>query len=518
MHDSAALVILLIFMAVLAAMARRTTVPYPVALVLAGSVVGFIPGLPREVFPPEEILLIFLPPILASAAYSTPLRDFRSNLRPILLLALGLVLFTTLAVGLVLKLLIPGIAWAVAFTLGAIVAPPDAIAATAVADRLGLPRRLVTILEGESLVNDASALIAYRVASAAALTGAFSLGQATFDFFLVSLGGVAIGVLVAWLMNYLINRLDDAPVEVLITFLAAFGAYLGAEMLHVSGVLAVVSLGLLSGRLSSRVMNAQSRIQADATWDTVVFLLNSLAFLLIGLQLPGVLEGLRDKPLSNLFIYAGAISLTVIAARFIWVFPVTYLSRLLIPKAKRQNPPNRSVLTVLSWAGMRGIVSLAIALALPENFPNRDLLIFLTFAVILVTLVGQGLTLPGLIQRLGLSEDSNLGREETEARLMAALAGLERLAQISSSDPAVKRQADELQKIYASRIELLQTCMVPGQRRATAQHFAQLRQLQSQLNEAELEALIQLRRTDEISDAVLWKIQRELDLERLRLD
>ncbi len=302
---------LLLLMVVLAAVARRLQVSYPIFLVLGGLLINMLPQLPLIELEPQLVFLLFLPPILTSAGFFTPVRDFRANLRSILLLAIGLVLFTTTVVAWVAHMLIPELSWAAAFTLGAIVAPPDAVAATSVAKRLNLPRRIITILEGESLMNDASALVAYRVAIVAALTGTFSLGHATADFFLASAGGIVIGLAIGWLTIKLLQKIDDTPIEVIITFLASFLSYLAAELLHVSGVLAAVFVGLYLGQRVTRVMSPQTRIAGVDAWQIVVFLLNGMVFILIGLQLPTVFGRLMEASTKNLLVYSVAICAAV---------------------------------------------------------------------------------------------------------------------------------------------------------------------------------------------------------------
>ena len=293
-------VLLLAVVALLTVVARRIGVPYPILMVLGGLALGFVPGLPRVELEPNVVLLIFLPPILFSAAYLSSPRELWRSVRPISLLAFGLVLITTLAVALVISALVPGLPFAAALALGAIVSPPDAIAATSIAQRLGLPRRVVTILEGESLVNDATALVTYRFAVTAALTGTFSLNEAVLDFVVVVIGGVAIGLLVGWGTSWLLAKLDDPPVEVLLTLIAPFAAYLPAELLHVSGVLAAVSGGLLLGWRAPRVMSSDTRVLGFGTWQMTTFVVNGLAFLLIGLQLPGVMDEISGRPAGEL--------------------------------------------------------------------------------------------------------------------------------------------------------------------------------------------------------------------------
>lgn len=509
---------LLLLMTLLVAVARRTSIPYPIFLVLAGLVIGVVPGLPHIELEPELVFLLILPPILVSAGFDTPVRDFRRNLRPIFLLAIGLVLFTTLGVGLAAKLLIPELPWAAAFALGAIVAPPDAIAATSIAQRLGLPGRLVTVLEGESLVNDATALIAYRVAVVAALTGAFSLPQAALNFLIVASGGVIVGLFLAWGVTRLLQLLRDPPVEVLVTFLASFAAYLLAERLGVSGVLACVALGIYTGRHNSRVMSPETRVQGTGFWESVTFLLNGLAFILIGLQLPQVVGNLEVVPWPTLLGYAVGVSLATILARIVWIFPATYLPRWLSPSLRERDPyPPWQYPAFLSWAGMRGIISLAAALALPGEFPQRDLIIFLTFAVILATLVGQGLSLPWLIRTLGLKDDGGSLREENKARLAAAKAGLERLEELAQEDWVFPDHVEDLRRRY-QKYQTRYASRYRGEaNEAIESKVTAFERLRRELLEAELAALVRLRDQGVINDGVLWDVQRDLDLERLRL-
>ncbi len=504
----------------LVGVARRVGIAYPIFLTIAGLALSLIPGLPHIELEPEIIFLLFLPPILTSAGFFTPLRDFRANIRAIMLLSLGLVVFTTAIVALVAKLLLPELPWAVCFTLGAIVAPPDAIAATAVAKRLNLPKQLVTIIEGESLVNDASALVAYRVAVAAALTGVFSLADAGASFVISSGGGVLVGLAIGLVMEQLLTRLDDTPVELLLTFIASFGAYAIAERLHVSGVLATVVLGLYVGRISARVMSSETRVQALPVWEIVVFLLNGLAFILIGLQLPTIV-GEVGGGWQRLLGPAAAICAAVIVARMVWVFPGAYLPRVLSRRIRQRTAaPQWQGVAVLGWAGMRGIVSLAAALALPKEFPSRDIVIFLTFVVILATLVGQGLTLPAVIRRLGVRDDGEHEREEDRARLVTAHAGLARLDELMGEEWAVAAHVADLRGHYEARLQRFEARMLGQEQHAAAHDDSALamQRLRRELIDAELTALLELRDTGTINDEVLRTVQRELDFERVKLE
>ena len=316
------LVLLLLLSSVaLGWIARHFKFPYPIALVAGGALLGSIPRLPQFPFDPQLILVVVLPPILYQAALLTSWNDFKANIRPISLLAIGLVVFTTVAVGAALKFLVPDVPWAAAFVFGAIVSPPDAVAATAILSRLNIPRRIVTILEGESLVNDASGLVLYKFAIAAVLTGAFSLVDASTQFVLVSLGGIAVGILLAFVFIAIHRHLGDPFIEVLTTLMIPYSAYIAAESVHVSGVLAVVAAGLVRGRYAPELVSPQMRIIARSVWNLLVFLLNSLIFMLIGLQMSAVIEGLGRYSAWELTGIGAVVSAVAVAVRFVWVYP-----------------------------------------------------------------------------------------------------------------------------------------------------------------------------------------------------
>ena len=525
---------LLVVIVALTALAEKIGVPYPIALVLGGLVLALIPGLPDARLNPDLVFILFLPPVLYGAAWTTSWRDFRRNMRPILLLALGLTFFTTLVVALVAHALIPGLTLAGGFVLGAIVSPPDAAAATAVAQRLGLPRRIVTILEGESLVNDAMGLILYQFAVAAVVTGAFSLPSAVGQFFYAGLGGVAVGLGLGWLAGQAQCRLRHVPaVEILFTLLTAYAVYLAAEAVHVSGVLAAVTAGLYSGWIGPERLSAETRIQGVAVWNMFIFLLNGLIFILIGLQLRGVLAGLMsDRSWTQLALLGGAISFVTIAVRMIWIFPSAYLPRL-IPSVGRKDPmPPAKVLVVIGWTGMRGIVTLAAALALPtllaggQPFPQRDLIVFLSFAVILATLVLQGLTLPPMIRAFRLKDDGEAEREELEARIhaaRAAIASLETLANQDSREAPPDALVESFRARYQQKVdELLRDQFEAGAKDEAAPAsrlsvFPWIQRLRLSGLQAERRAIIDLRAHGQIGDEVMHKIERELDLEESRL-
>src|SRR6266496_406156 len=361
---------LLLAVAVLALVARQLTIPYPILFVIGGLLIGLVPKLPKVRLDPELVFLFILPPLLFPAALFTSWRDFRANRRPIALLAIGLVLFTTVVVA-VLAHYFMGLPLAAGFVLGAIVSPPDAIAASAIAERLHIPRRIVTILEGESLVNDATALVAFRFAVVAVTTGTFSLAHASGQFFIVGLGGIAVGLAIGAVTAWIEKPIDDPPIEITISLLTPFAAYLPAEQLGVSGVLAVVTAGLYHGWRIPEITSSRTRLQAGPVWEMVEFLLNGFIFLLIGLQLPEVLRHLSGRSIPQLVWYAFVISLAVIILRILWVFPATYLPRVLFKSIRARDPyPAWQHVTIVAWTGMRGVVSLAAALALPFTLEN----------------------------------------------------------------------------------------------------------------------------------------------------
>jgi CPA1 family monovalent cation:H+ antiporter len=514
-------ILLLVAVIVLVTIARRVLIPYPIFLVLGGLALSLVPNLPVVRLDPDLVFLIFLPPILWSAAYFTSLRDFRANLRAITLLAVGLVLATTAAVAAVARLLIPGLGWPVAVALGAIVSPPDAVAATAIARRLGIPHRVVTVLEGESLVNDASALVLYRSALAAGVTGAFVLGEALEQFVLASVGGVAVGLVVGFLVRRALRLTDDTLAHTAITLLAPYAAWILGERTHTSAVLACVAGGVYLRQGFSELVPPATRLQAKAVWDLLVFILNGAIFILIGLQLGAIRETGLPTRLGTLVWQGGLISATAIGVRLAWVPLATVIPRLVSPSLRRRDPmPGWRPVLLVAWIGMRGIVSLAAALALPETmasgapFPFREEIIVLTFAVILSTLVLQGLTLTPLIRALDLEQDDTLEVEETHAREEAARAALARLEQLAAAPWAPPDQVERLRARYAQ--QLLHTSPLQlGDGDAAAR--AAYRRLRHETLNAERRALIALRDQGVISDEVLHRLEQALDVEAMRI-
>jgi CPA1 family monovalent cation:H+ antiporter len=499
--------------------ARRLNFPYPIALVIGGGALGFLPELPQFPFDPQFILVLVLPPILYQAALLTSWRDFSANVRPIGLLAVGLVIATTLAVGAALKFVVPDIPWAAAFVLGAIVSPPDAVAATAILSRLNVPRRVVTILEGESLVNDASGLVLYKFAVAAVLTGTFSLADASAQFVGVAIGGVIVGVLLGRLFVFIHRHLGDVFIEVLMTLSVPYITYILAESLHVSGVLAVVAAGLVRGRYSPEIVSAEMRIIARSVWNLLVFLLNSLVFILIGLQLSGIVGRLTGYSASELAFYGILVSAVAVAVRFAWIYPATYLPRMVSARLRERDPaPAESELFIMSWCGMRGIVSLAAALALPlaleggAPFPGRDLIIFLTFVVIAVTLVVQGLSLALLIRTLRVGTDWSEHEEEQHARFALGKAAIAAIDELAAKEGVPVEMAERIRAEFAEKIRIAP----PGGQILTGGADVAKR-LRSAAIRAERQELIRIWRESKISDDVLHHLEEDLDYQESRL-
>jgi Na+/H+ antiporter len=496
---------------------RRLKVPYPIALVLGGLGISMIPGLPPVRIHPDIIFLVFLPPLLFAAAWFTSVHDLKANFRPIILLAVGLVLFTTVAVGFAVHALIPEIPLAAAFALGAIVSPPDAVAATSIAKRIGLPKRIVVILEGESLVNDATGLVALRFAVAASASGTFSIGKAGFEFVWVALGGVLLGLLVGLLFERLVRWLKDELLLITLSLLVPYVAYLPAERLHVSGVLAAVTAGLYGGWKSPELLSASVRLSASAVWDLFVFVLNCVVFVLIGLQLPEVRAGLGHHSFGELAWYGFITSVIVILVRPLWVFPSAWLARCRESIRRRDPLPPWQNIAVVSWCGMRGVVSLAAALTLPMNFPERDLVVFLAFCVILATLVVQGLSLPFLVRWLGVHEEHD-GAHEKQTRLKlahAALAHLNQLGEKVSTNELALRRVTEL---YQDRVRHLTDDTAELLGWSEERHrLVETRRLWRAAIVAERRELIALRRRAQVDEELLHRLEHEMDLEETRL-
>ena len=518
--------ILFVAVAALASLARWIDVPYPIVVVLGGLGIGFLPGMPEIELDPDVVLLGFLPPLLYSAAFFADLRALRDDARALSMASIGLVLATMVTIAVASHALIEGLSWPAAFALGAIVAPTDPVAATAIMRRLGAPRRIVNVVEGESLVNDASALVAYRVAVAAAVGGSFSLLDAAGEFALAASGGLAIGIVVGLLSAELRERLDDPPLEIAVSLFTGYAAFLPAEQLGLSGVLAAVTAGLIVGWRAPQIASPEVRLQGFAFWEILSFLLNAALFMLIGLQLPLILDELTNTSTVDALGYAALISALVIAIRFVWLFTTPYLVRVLDRRpsqvARRVGARER---TLIGWSGMRGAVSLAAALALPLQtdagapFPERDLILLITFGVIVVTLVGQGLTLPAVIRGLGLRDDGSDQVEEVRGRIEAAQAALARLEELAEVEWTRDATVERVRRFYEYRrrrfaVRAGDMDDVDGIEESSLAY----QRLMHELYAAQRAMLVQMRNRGEISNEVMHRIERDLDLEEARLE
>ena len=498
----------------LTALARRLPVPTPILQVGAGLLVGLVPGVQMPQLDPDVIFFVFLPPILWAAAFFTSLREFKANIKPIGSLAVGLVLATTVAVAVAARAFMPGLPWAVAIALGAIVSPPDAVAAAAIVTRLRVPRRVITILEGESLVNDASALVLYRAAIAAAVTGQFSWGATVVRFFIDAGVGTLLGLLVGWLIIRAMRWTRDALAETLLTIAGPYVAWVVAEQLHVSAVLACVAGGLYLRQHLSTAVGPMSRLQARTVWDLIIFLLNAMIFLLLGVQFSALMSALPKGELGSVLWTGVVVAIVAIVVRLIWVPLVTVLPQALRGKRRREDMPYRGKgVALVSWTSMRGIVSLASALALPlvlatgAPFPHRSELIVITMVVIVMTLVVQGLTLAPIIRAFNFPPESEHIEEERIARLEAARRGAEALEDASREDWVDPRDVEWLRAELRDRVRLREH---PGGSPDGR------RRLRARMIRAERRMLVRLRNEGAISDEVLRELELELDLEAVR--
>jgi CPA1 family monovalent cation:H+ antiporter len=509
---------------VLVVLAPVLRIPYPILLVIGGLGLAFVPGLPTFDLPPDVILIGFLPPLLYSSAFFTSVRDLRANLRPVSMLAIGLVAVTMAGVAVVAHWLVDGLTWPSAFVLGAVVSPTDPIAATSIGRRLGVPRRLITVIESESLLNDASALVFYRTAVVATVAGTFSLWEAGAQLVVNAVGGIAIGLVVGYLVRQVRRRLNDPPTEITVALLTAYLAYLPAEALGVSAVLAAVTVGLYMGWYTPELTNAETRLSGQAFWTILTFILNAALFVLVGLQIPEVLDQLDGWSTSELVLSAVGVCAAVILIRLAFVFPLAYVPRFLIGTTRERDPyPTWRIPVVLGWAGMRGAVSLAAALAIPLTtdagapFPGREIIIFLASSVILTTLVLQGLTLPLLIKLVGLEEDGAAQVEEAKARIRAAEAALARLAELVEAGEVREDTADRIRGQYNFRADRFRE-RLDDDRSEIEDRSQAFQQVRRELLRAEEQTVLELRRAGVISDDVMRRILRDLALEELRLD
>jgi len=520
----------------LSAVADKSKLPYPIMLVFAGLVIGFVPALPNLAMDPDIVFLIFLPPLLYDAASKTSWHEFKTSIRPISALAVSLVFFTTTVVAVSAHYLIPGFTWPLSFVLGAIVSPPDAVAATSITRGLGLNKKVITILEGESLLNDASALIAYRYAIAAVSTGTFVFWQAGLQFLLIAGGGIATGIATGYLFVFAHKKITNNPiVETSLTLLSPFVTYLAAEHFHVSGILAVVSAGLIMSWRSPEIFAYHARMNTKYVWDTLIYLLNGFIFILIGLQLPDILKDLGNYPVLQLLGSGLLISLATILVRIVWVLGGAYAAKAFRSKGAgnamtdEENTAQWKNILIVAWTGTRGIISLATALALPlllddgSAFPKRHSIIFLAFVVIFVTLVVQGLSLPLLVRLLNVKTQANEDNEEKELRLYLATSTLHFIDHEFPVhiDNNIKGQ---LKKKYETLINYLTKEIRANKKRqdadilSTSLAVSPMLNAQIEISKFQRDLIIKLHKEGTFSDAALKQAELERDVDDLKLD
>lgn len=527
MQNFAAIIVVLTLLVGLLAIADKYKLPTPILLVMAGLGIGFVPIMPSMSLDPAVVFLIFLPPILYDAASNTSWHDFKAEIKPIATLAIALVILTTGAVAIASHYLIPGFTWPLAFVLGAIVSPPDAVAATTITKGLGLNKKVITILEGESLVNDASALIAYRFALAAIGTGSFVLWQAGIDFVLVVAGGIAAGVAIGYIFVLAHKKIhNNSIISTSLTLLTPFLAYLAAEAIHVSGILSVVCAGLVISWRAPEVFSYQTRIRHRAVWDTIIFLLNGFVFILIGMQLRSILTDLEEYSVGQLFLYGGVVSIVTIIVRIIWVF--TAASVPMTSKKRRDDDPDYDDgntwknVVIVAWTGTRGVLSLATALALPltiagDALPHRSLILFIAFVVIFVTLVIQGLSLPLLLRILNVKPHDTVDADDRDLRLSIA----NRVLEFIDHDLGNKFSQTTREKLRKKFTEMIDTSSdkekkedshTPSHKMSPAQ---ELRRAQAEVNKFQRKLLINYHQTGEFKPSAIRQFEQKLDLEEL---
>ena len=518
---------LLLTVSLLSMLSNRLGIAYPIFLVIAGLIIGVIPGIPNVTLKPDIVFVIFLPPLLYSAALNTSWRDFRANIRPISLLAIGLVIFTSCIIAVLAHAIIPNFPLALGFLLGGIISPPDAVAATSIISKLKVPKRVVTILEGESLVNDASSIIVFKFALAAVITGQFMLWKAGLEFILVAGVGIFIGLAIAYAI-YLIHRFlpTDSVTDTAISLISPYIMYLAAEHFGYSGVLAVVSGGLFLSNFSHKYLNYDSRLQLQSVWNTVVFLLNGTVFILIGMQIPFIMQGMENYSAGEAIGIAIIISLASVLIRILWVYPATYLPRWFSKKIRESEPyPQLKSVFIVAWSGMRGVVSLASALTIPlflknqEMFPHRNLILFITFAVILFTLVLQGITLPFLIRKLDI-QDNAVANDSNLIMLNKDLAQTvlhhidENYAREIKDNDMYKRLRSVYQRQQEEYDQQLQNT---PDKKLPKQSSKRLRGLMLEMIKVQRQQLENFEKEDKYSDELLRNKENELDFSEARI-
>ena len=514
MHDIEFLILLLLAIALLAQLAGRLRIPYPVFLVCGGLAIALIPGIPHLHLRPDIVFLVFLPPLLYAAAFSASPRDLWAQAGRISLLAIALVVLTVVVVAAVARVVVGELSWPMAFVLGAVLAPTDPVAATSVFRATPVPERVAVVVEGESLVNDGVGLTLYRAAVGAATAGTFSLGAAALSLLLVAVGGVAIGLAVGWALNALKRRVQESDIEITLSLFTPYAAYIAAEAIGASGVLAAVTVGVYSGWRSTEVLLPETRVKVQAFWGALAFLLDSVLFVLVGLQLPVVLDALAPRPLGRYVVPALAVAAAVMVVRMAFVLGLSFI-RARLPNLVEEPLP-RGERLVVGWSGMRGAVSLAAALAIPAGAGGRDVVLLLTFATILITIVVQGLTLPLMVRACGLERSAEDEQRENEARLQAAEAALQRLDRAAADDEAPDTTVERLRTTYHEHAERAAAELEDNdvETEDSSEAYAELRQMTL---EAERDAIVKLRREGKLSNDAARRLQHELDLAESRL-
>lgn len=516
--------IFILFFAILSVpIANRFRLPLEVFLVIGSCIISLLPWLPNFEINPKIVFSLFLPPILFYAAYFTSWHDFKNNIRPISLLAFGLVIFTMLVVAYMAKIIFPQFTLAECFLLGAIISPTDAASATSIIKKLCAPRRIVIILEGESLINDATALILFQFSLIAIILGSFSIAHATGQFVVITLGGIAVGLIIAFISEYILQKIHSVPAEITLTFITALTSYIVADHLHVSGVISTVVCGIYFGIRFPELSSSRTRINAKASWDTLIFIINGFAFTLIGLELPIILQRLQYESLASL-IYTGiTISIIIILARIIWVFFGAYVSRLLFPSISKNDPmPPWSILYILGWCGMRGIISLAAALSIPLYlspmviFPHRDLIIFMTYCVVVFTLIIPSFTLPLLLNIFHLTDSENKMKQEALARTRSLEGVIEKLQQVTKNEDIPMSTFDELRRQVERRIDTIKTQLNETPYSTLNPEYQAVKKLTLAAISSEKQTLFKLRKLGEINDEVFHMLLEELDIEEMR--
>lgn len=511
--------LLLLFVTAFGALAKRLKVPYPIVMVIGGGLLALLPGIPRVELSPDLIFFVILPPLLYAAAWTTSWREFSKNLVNILFLAIGLVFFTVFGVAVGAPYLLSGFDWKLGLVLGAIIAPTDALAASTIAERIGLPKRIKDVLEGESLVNDATGLLALEFGIALVVRGqTLTVKEGVLRLLYLIIAGIAVGLLTGFIVEWIERRIDDGPIEIAISILTPYAAYLSAEAAQASGVLAVVTCGLLLSRRSSDFFSPGVRLQAWSVWEALDFILNGIVFVLIGLQLRTVLTEIRGYDTKALIISGALFSSLIIALRIIWVYPGAHAAYWIRCRIHQPMPkPTKASIAIIGWTGMRGVIALAAAMALPHNlpdgspFPQRNVIIFLAFSVILVTLVLQGLTLPNFVRMLGLAETSGHNQEEEEARRQMVQAALSFLQEIRRTDEGQFAQLyDDIAGHYQQRLDALDEVDIDGH--YTNGMHKRMTELSRDLLRVERQTAVRLRNEGRIDDQTLRDLEYELDL------